>query len=731
MRKHILSSRTLALVAAAALAWPAALRAQELTVEAIYQTDDFIPDLVSVEWLDDGRSYTIVERGDHGYTDLYLVDTRSGQRNLLVRGADLVPPGAETPIRIESYELSADRPKLLIAANVEEIWRRSSRADFYVWDLETRTLTPVTEGAGKQMYAKLSPGGSLAAFVRDHDIYVTDLVSGAEKALTEDGGEDILNGMADWVYEEELGLADAFRWSPDGQRIAFWRFDQSPIRPFYLMDQMTLYPELIPARYPKAGTANSEVRLGVVDVVTGATVWIDEGPDMGETYIARMDFLGPDEIWFQRLNRHQNKMELRIADVATGESRLVMTDGDEAWLFAEDVIWIDGGERFVCLSERHGWAQLFLYERDGDLVRKLTDGAWDVLEVHGVDEDAGMVYFTSAADGPLYRPLYRVSLAGGRPERLTGRTGTHRVSFDPTFAYYVDIYSEAGLPPVQTLRRVDGRELRVLSDNAELRDRLVSLSLTPPEFITVPAANGMELNAWLIKPPDFDPSRSYPLLMYVYGGPGSQTVTDSWGGDRYLWHQLLARRGYLVASVDNRGTGARGSRFKKMVYLNLGKVESADQISAARYLADLPYVDETRIGIWGWSYGGYLASLTKFKGGDVFTAAVAVAPVTDWRLYDTIYTERYMRTPQENPEGYEESAPLNYADRLEGEFLLIHGTGDDNVHVQNSIRLIQRLEDANRQFHLRLYPNKAHGISGGVTRTNLFEYLTEFVTSHL
>ncbi len=730
----MLAKRLLPVLVALTITPPAAAQVPELSVERIYASSDFDTEQVTLEWMSDGRHYTTVERDATGRTDLYRVDTRSGQRELLVRGAALVPPGGGDPIEIEDYTFSADGRKLLIAAGVERIWRRSRQARYYVWDLAAKTLTPVSARPGYQMYAKLSPDGGRVAFVRDNDIWVTELATGAERALTEDGSEDVINGAADWVYEEELSLADAFRWSPDGRRIAFWRFDQSAIPPFYLIDELTLYPQLKPVRYPKAGTTNSEVRLGVVDVASGATRWIDPGPANEEFYIARMDFAdSSDEIWFRRLNRHQNRMDLYLADVRTGRSQLIMSDTDDAWIDIDtgDLIWIENGEKFVYLSERDGYGQLFLFERDGELVRKLTTGDWDVLGTYGVDERHDVVYFTGAGDGPLVRPLYVVGLDGEGFRRISGATGTHRVDFDPTFTYYVDSYSEAGVPPVQTIRRANGQPVRTLADNAELRQKLEELGLARPEFLTVPVEGDVELNAWLIKPADFDPSKRYPLLMYVYGGPGSQTVTDVWGGDRYLWHELLAQRGYLVASVDNRGTGARGVAFKKVTYLNLGKYESADQIAAARYFGGLPYVDEGRIGIWGWSYGGYMSSLSMFKGEGVFKTAIAVAPVTDWRLYDTIYTERYMRTPQENPEGYTQGAPQAYADRLKGYFLLVHGTGDDNVHPQNSYQLMERLEEANKQFHLRLYPNKAHGISGPTTRTNLFEYLTHFVLGHL
>src|SRR5256885_13697948 len=668
---------------------PQAAAPPALTVHAIWGTREFASDLVSPTWMKDGAAYTTIDADSAGRTDLYRVDAVSGRRVLLVRGADLVPPGAQQPVSIEEYRFSADGAKLLIFTDAARVWRQSTKGTFYVWDLPARRLIPVSAQPGYQMFAKLSPDGRMAAFVRANNIYVTDLTTGAETAVTADGNDNVINGTSDWVYEEELDLRDAFRWSPDGRRIAFWRLDQTAIRPFYLLNADSLYPELVPVRYPKAGTPNSEVRIGVVDLATHRTAWVDLGPDK-DIYVAAMDFEGSSsEICLPRPNRHQNRLDLLLADTQRGASRVIMTDRDSAWVDANQPRWIDGGKQFLFVSERDGYDQVYLFNRDGSLVRRVTPGGWDVSQVYGVDEKQKVLYCGGAIDGPLGRPLVRIGLDGKGLTRIASEPGTHGIEFDPTFRLYVDTYSRAGVPPVQTLRRADGRVVRALADNAALAARGAGLALARPEFITIKTAEGVELNAWIIKPKGFDPSRRYPLLMNVYGGPGSQTVTDSWGGASYLWHQMLAQDGYLVASVDNRGTGGRGAKFMKMTYLHLGRYESADQIAAARWFAAQSYVDPDRIGIWGWSYGGYMSSLSMFRGAGVFKAALAVAPVTDWRFYDTIYTERYMRTPQENPAGYAEGAPLAYAHSLKGQSPLVHGTGDDNVHFQNSIRLVE------------------------------------------
>ena len=708
-----------------------ATQAPVLTVHSIWGTREFASDLVSPTWTKDGAAYTTIETDSAGHTDLYRVDAVSGRKERLVRGADLVPPGAALPVAIEEYRFSSDGTRLLIFTNSARVWRQSTKGTYYVWDLPARRLIPVSAQPGYQMFAKLSPDGRMAAFVRANNIYVTDLTTGAETAVTADGNDNVINGTSDWVYEEELDLRDAFRWSADGRRIAFWRLDQTAIRPFYLLNADSLYPELVPVRYPKAGMPNSEVKIGIVDLASRQTTWVDLGGDK-DIYVAAMDFAGSsNEIWLTRLNRHQNRLDLLLADTQRGASRVIMTDRDSAWVDHNQPRWIDGGKQFLFVSERDGYDQVYLFNRDGSLVRRVTPGGWDVLQVYGVDEKKRVLYCSGAIDGPLRRPLVRIGLDGQSLTRISPEPGSHGIEFDPTFQLYVDTYSRAGIPPVQTLRRADGTLVRTLADNIALAAKVAGLALARPEFTTIKTADGVELNAWIIKPQGFDPSHRYPLLMNVYGGPGSQTVTDSWGGANYLWHQMLARDGYLVASVDNRGTGGRGARFMKMTYLHLGRYESADQIASARWFAAQPYVDPDRIGIWGWSYGGYMSSLSMFRGAGVFKAALAVAPVTDWRLYDTIYTERYMRTPLENPAGYAEGAPLAYADSLKGHFLLVHGTGDDNVHFQNSVRLVERLEAANRQFDMRIYPNKTHSIAGGTTRENLYGLFTSWLKAHL
>jgi dipeptidyl-peptidase-4 len=709
---------------------PAAASAQqELTVERIYASDDFDGQSVSVNWMPDGRHWSTTERDSLGREELWQVEAATGRREKLVSAAELVHQGSTDPLPIEGYAFSNDGRRVLIFSESQQVWRARTKGRYYVFDFPTRRLSPVSSADGWQMFGKLSPDARQVAFVRNNDLYVTDLASGSERRLTFDGSETIINGTTDWVYEEELGLRDAFRWSPDGLRIAYWRFDQSPVRTYWLVDAMPLYPELNGVRYPKAGEANSTVRVGSVELASGETTWFDLG-DATDGYIARMEWAASsEEVVIQRLNRHQSQLDLLLGDARTGVVSLLFSERDEAWLNANnDLTWVDNGRSFIWTSDRDGFSHVYLYDRSGRMVRQLTRGNWDVTEFHGVDEQARRIFFTAAVESPLTRSTYSASLDGGNMTRLAGGRGTHSARFSPDYGLFTDTHSSIGIPPVTRLRRVeDGSEVRVLADNAELLRTIEALDLREPEFFSIGAEDGTRLNAWIIKPRDFDPDKSYPLLLYVYGGPGSQTVRDAWGGSRYLWHQMLVQEGILVASVDNRGTGARGREFTKQVYLRLGQMETADQLAAVRQLGDLPYVDASRIGIWGWSYGGYMALMTSFLGGSRVAAAIAGAPVTSWELYDTIYTERFMRTPQENAEGYALGAPLSHAAGLQGDLLIIHGTADDNVHPQNTLKMIYELEQAGKQFDMRLYPGQRHGVRGPGLSVNLYEMMTRFL----
>jgi dipeptidyl-peptidase 4 len=730
-----LSRRTLAvaaLLAAAPLAAQQTTPPSQLTVERIFDSEDFtLQELPEIQWMANGQRYTFVRDS----SDLVVEDAATGRQQVLVAAASLVPRGAERPLVIEGYAWSGDERKLLIYTNSQRVWRDNTKGQYYVWDLDRRTLAPISTAPGWQMFAKLSPDGSKVGFVRDNDVYVTDLATGRETRLTHDGGEQIINGTFDWVYEEELGLQDGWRWSPDGRHIAFWRMDQSAVRTFYVVQETdSLYPQTVPIRYPKAGTPNSTAKIGVVAVEGGPTTWMDTGTDP-EVLLARMEWAeSPTEIVIQRMNRVQNRVDVLMADAATGRTRTLFSESSPAWIDVQDNVfqWVNGGRQFVWSSDRDGWQHLYLYNRDGSLARQLTRGTWDVTEMLGVDDRAGWVYFGAAEKGPTQRQVYRVRLNGrGGVQQLSREPGWHTATLSPAGTYYLDDYSTISTPTVTRLHRADGAPVRTLADNAQVRQTLAGLTIRAPEFLTIPGQDGTLLNAWMIKPADFDPAKKYPVLMYVYGGPGSQTVKDSWGSSRYLYHQMVAQHGYIVVSVDGRGTLGRGRAFRTSVYMHLGENEAADQIAAAGWLARQPYVDAARLGLWGWSYGGYMTSYTMTRPGSPFRAGIAVAPVTDWELYDTIYTERFMRTPQENPEGYRRGAPVYAAADLRGKLLLVHGTGDDNVHFQNSVRLANALQSAGKQFQFMAYPNRTHSINSDNASVHLHTLMLDWLLQNL
>ena len=704
-----------------------------LTVERIFARSEFrSAPLPTVQWLKDGRAYLDLRADTAGGSDIVRINLLGEGGATVMAGAARLSDESGRRLEIESFSLSPDEKRALLFHSSVRVWRANTKGTYHVLDLESGALTPVSRQPGLQMFAKFSPDGRQVAFVRDNDLFVTDLTTGVERRLTTDGSETIINGTTDWVYEEELDLRDAFRWSPNGRRIAYWRFDQSRVPPFPMVNEMTLYPEIQPLRYPKAGAPNSAVRVGVLDLASGATTWIDVGADTG-IYLARMEWVGADSVLIQRLPRKQNRIDVLMASATTGHARLLLTERDSAYVDVDDQpVWLDGDRQFLWSSDRSGWRQVYLYNRDGRMVRRVTRDGMDVLSVLGVDGRRGWVYVQVAGPTPLERQVYRYSLDGRRAERVTRAGGNHRAVIDPNARFLLDYHNTITSPTTVTLYELPAMtRRRVVVDNAALAAKLAALDVRPPEFFTVPTPAGVRLDAYRIVPADFDTTRKYPVLMYAYGGPAAPTVYDGWGGNRYLWHQMLAQQGFVVVSVDNRGAAWRGRAFRKITQYQLGRYESQDQIDAAKWLATLPWVDAERIGIWGWSYGGYLAALTAARGGDVFQAAIAVAPVTDWRLYDTIYTERYMWTPQENAEGYRESAPLNHVKGLTARLLLAHGLNDDNVHPQNTIQLADALQRAGKSYYLLVYPNKTHSISGGESQAHLFGSMTRFLIENL
>lgn len=731
----------------------------ELTLEDIHASAALFPhSFQSGRWAEEGPVVTYVEaEASSGATNLVAYNLETGERTVLIDGRRLRAPDVDRLIEIEGYEYSADGRRVLLYTDSEKVWRDNTKGFYYVFDLEAGTLQPVAPRAeGLQMFAKFSPDGDAVAFVRDRDLFVRDLETMRVTRLTNDGSPGgIINGTTDWVYEEEFHFRDGFAWSPDGRYLAFVKLDESQTRDFQMADLRGQYPVVTQFRFPKAGEANSEIQVGVVEVATGTTrffdtdTWKEEGSRF--EYIPRFGWTpgegGEARVWIMRMDRDQNDLELLYGDPEALTVETVLTEAEESWidLRAEKLTFLEDGEHFVWRSETDGFSHLYLYEADGDLVGQLTEGSWEVTAFHGLDEARGILYFTATKATPLERHLYRaeVSLArgeAGEPVQVTTVPGVHEVDFSTDLRYYIDRYSNVEQPPVAALYTAEGEQLKVLQSNEVLAETMAAYELPTPTFLQVPGADGGQLNATLIVPRDYDPTQQYPLLMHVYGGPGDQEVLNQWaagqGLTRYLWHHYLANRfGLVVATVDNRGTGGRGKAFESATYRRLGQLEAADQIAAAQWFARQPYIDGDRIGLWGWSYGGYstLLSMLIGEGPEIFRMGIAVAPVTDWRLYDTIYTERYLSTPQSNPAGYDEGAPVNHAEALREDqrLLIIHGDLDDNVHLQNTIQMVDALQQANKQFDLMIYPGTDHGIVGPNTRLHLFTLATDYVREHL
>ncbi len=715
----------------------------ELSVRRIYGAPDFRPELFGpARWLSNGAAYTTLEPAAEGRKgqDIVRYDSESGLREVLIPSTRLIPAGSTEPLEIEGYSWSPDERKLLVFTNSKQVWRTNTRGDFWVLDRDAGSLKQLggNAEASTLMFAKFSPDGRRVGYVREHNLYVQDLTTGVIRQLTQDGSRTVINGTFDWVYEEELGLQDGWRWSPDGKAIAFWQLVADSVRNFDLINTTdSLYPFVVPIQYPKAGEANSAARAGTIPADGGTVRWFDIPGDPRNNYLARMEWAaGSDEVVIQHLNRLQNTLTLYLGSRQTGAVRQVLVERDSAWVdVVNDLTWLDAGRNFLWTSERDGWTHAYVISRDGKSVRLLTPGTFDVLDVIGADEKAGMFYYVASPDNPAQRYLYRVRLDGkGKAERLSpsSQAGTHGYDAAPTFRFALHTYSSFGVPPATDLVRLPSHEVvRPLVANTQLKERVAALRQGPHEFFQVDIGDGIKLNGWIMKPPGFDPSRKYPLLFSVYGGPGSQTVTDGWGGSGYLWHLLLTQKGYLVASVDNRGTGARGRDWRKIIYGHLGVIETHDQAAAARTMGAWPYVDPSRIGIWGWSYGGFMSLNCLFQAPDVYHMAIAVAPVTHWKFYDNIYTERYNGLPQQNQAGYDAGSPLSYVNQLQGKLLLVHGTGDDNVHYQNTESLINALVAADKPFTFMSYPNRTHSISGGTTTLHLRELLTRFLDENL
>jgi dipeptidyl-peptidase-4 len=713
------------------------LTLDQLFTDFAFSDQDFGP----ARWLD-GQTYTTLEPSPSGGTDLVRYDAPTGTHSVLVPARDLVPAGRSEPLRIANYHWSNDHQQLLIFTNTRRVWRINTRGDYWVLDLRTKALQKLggTAPEATLMFAKFSPDGTRVGYVRENNLYVESLADGRITQLTHDGTRTIINGTFDWVYEEEFGLRDGFRWSPDGTRIAYWQLDASGIRDFLLLNNTdSLYSFVVPIQYPKVGTTNAAGRVGVVSAGGGTTTWFEPSQDLRNHYIARMEWVErTDELLLQHLNRKQNTLEVILANVHTGQMRTILTEQDSAWVeVVDDLRWLDGGQRFTWVSERSGWRHVWLVSRDGQQMRNLTPGAVDVIRVVQIDTRGGWLYYIASPDNPAQRYLFRTRLDGrGTPERLSpaDQPGTHTYNLAPGGAWAIHSFSSFTTPPIIDVVRLPAHTpVQTLVDNAALRERLASVALGQSRFFRVDIGAGVLLDGWEIRPPEFDPARKYPVLFYVYGEPAGQTVLDQWDGFTTLWHHLLAQQGYVVISLDNRGTPApRGRHWRKQIYGAIGVQASADQAAANRVIRQWPYVDSTRIGIWGWSGGGSMTLNMLFRYPDLYQTGMSVAPVPDQRLYDTIYQERYMGLPQENAEGYRLGSPITFAENLRGNLLVVHGTGDDNVHYQGTERLINTLIAHGKDFTMMAYPNRSHGIyEGEGTTRHLFGLLTRYLNQHL
>ncbi len=730
-----------------ALAGPLTAQAADsslLSLERIYTSTEFRPEFFGpARWLAGGTAYTTLERSREGKggQDLVRYDVETGTRTVLVPATRLIPAGDTLPLTVENYVWSADEQQLLVFTNSQPVWRQNTRGDYWALDLRTgrlRKLGGARAKASTLMFAKFAPEGRRVGYVRENNLYVEDLASGRIVQLTRDGSRTIINGTFDWVYEEELDLRDGWRWSPDGRTIAFWQLNADSVRNFTLINTTdSLYAQAVPIQYPKAGESNSAARAGVVPAAGGRITWFQVPGDPRNHYLARMEWAeSSDEVVIQQLNRLQNTNTVFLGDRRSGAVRPVLVERDSAWVdVVDEITWLDGGRSFLWESERDGWRHVYRVSRDGARVELLTPGAFDLAGVSAVDAAGGWLYYMASPANPTQRYLFRTRLDGsGAPEQVSPAeaAGLHGYNIAPNARAALHTYSKFGTPPVTELVRLpEHRVLRTLVANTQLKARVEALQRGPAEFFQVDIGDGVVLNGWIMKPADWSPDRKYPIFFTNYGGPGSQTVLDSWGGANYLWNLLLTQKGYLVASIDNRGTGMRGRAWRKIVYRRLGVIETQDQANAARAIGRWSYVDSTRVGVFGWSYGGFMSLNGLLQAPDVYAMAIAVAPVTHWKFYDNIYTERYNGLPQENQAGYDAGSPLTYADRMRGRLLLVHGTGDDNVHYQNSEAMVNRLVAANKQFEFMAYPNRNHGIGGGNTTLHLRTMLTNFIDETL
>lgn len=696
--------------------FPDELKLEDIYKNNIYRQDGYGP----VRWMKDNRGYSTLEANNEtGGIDLVRFEAKTGKKSVLVSSSRLIPAGEKRPLRIDDYQWSEDNSMILIFTNTRRVWRYNTRGDYWVLNMVTGDLKQLGKSVERttMMFAKFSPDGSRVAYVSNMNIYVEDILTGEIKQITFDGGDNIINGTFDWVYEEELDCRDGFRWSPDGKYITYWQSDTDGTGVFYMINNIdSVYSVPIPLPYPKAGTTNSAVKTGVVSSEGGETRWFDIPGDPRNNYLARMEFIpNSNEVMIQQLNRKQNSNRVWIIDILTMDTRNILTDNDDAFLDIHDnIMWLDNEKYFTWSSEIDGWLHLYRVSRDGSTKELITKGDFDVVNINCIDPGSGYVYYIASPYNATERYLYRSRLDGkGKAERVSpeGMTGQHSYIVSGDSKWAIHSFQDVTTPPrIALVSLPSHKEVRLLVSNEEAKSRYENLGLNPKEFFRVDIGDAV-LDGWVIKPRDFDPSKKYPVIFYVYGEPAGATVQNNWGGGD-LWHQYMAQKGYVIMSIDPRGTRSpRGREWRKVIYRKIGIVAPLDHAAAVRrIIADFPYVDGDRIGIHGWSGGGQMTLNCMFRFPELYKTGIAVAFVSDQKNYDTVYQERYMSTPQDNPEGYHDGSPINHACNLQGNLLIIHGTGDDNVHYQSFEMLTNELVKQNKLFSQMSYPMRSHGI---------------------
>ncbi|MEP3839112.1 MAG: S9 family peptidase [Algibacter sp.] len=701
-------------------------QSKKITLEDIWKNGTFRTDYMDVlHSMKNGQQYSVLnfDRATRSTSiDIYDYKTLKKEKTLIsTTNLDAIP-------YFSSYTFSSDEQQVILATNEEAIYRHSALGNYYVYTIKTGGLDLISEE--KIQEPTFSPDGKKVAFAKDNNLYIKDLSTSKITQITFDGEKNtVINGITDWVYEEEFAFVRAFDWNADSNKIAFIRFDETDV-PEFSMDVYgtALYQTQQVFKYPKAGEANSKVSLFIYDLKANATHEVKVDKAYHDFYIPRIKWTNnPDVLSAQYMNRHQNELDLWMIDANRNTSNLILAEKDKAYVDVTDNLTFLKDNSFIWTSEKNGFNHIYHYDKTGDLINQVTKGNWEVTNYYGYDEKKNTIFYQSVENGSINRDVYSIKLNGRNKNRLTKSEGTNSAAFSADFSFFINTFSSATTPPEYTLNSASsGNLIKSIKDNEKAAKKLSEYVTSQKAFSTI-SVNGNDLNMWVIKPADFDASKTYPLLMYQYSGPGSQQVANRWNSANDYWYQHLAQEGYIIACVDGRGTGFKGADFKKVTQNELGKYEVEDQIEAAKQLGQLPYVDASRIGIWGWSFGGFMSSNCLFKGNDVFKMAIAVAPVSSWRFYDSIYTERYMTTPQENASGYDENSPINHVGKLKGDFLLVHGSADDNVHLQNTMRLAEALIQADKQFDWAIYPDKNHGIYGGNTRLHLYKKMTNFL----